>query len=195
MTMKRMECLNVLARCRTTEEVVLTAWQSSYAWQQISPSVLNFPSVRTMGECSTFGLGLALARPDKRILVLEGDGSLCMNLGALITIALADPPNFYQFIMHNKVYETTGGQTIPNVDRLDLAMIARGAGFSRVHRYSDAATFERELPALLAERGPLFAVLDIEPDETHLSGKDFGSKVRARDTFFNKQFRQALAAS
>ncbi|MDP7525522.1 MAG: thiamine pyrophosphate-dependent enzyme [Dehalococcoidales bacterium] len=192
--MKRAECLKVLAEYRT-DELVLTAWQTSYAWEQISPSPYNFPSVRTMGECSTFGLGLSLARPDRRVVVLEGDGSLCMNLGSLLTIARAAPPNFYQFIMHNGVYETTGGQTIPNIDHLDLVMIARGAGIPHLHRYSDLAGFERGLPDLFRERGPVFTVLDIEPDETHLSGKEFGRKVRSRDTFYNKQFREALATS
>ena len=82
---------------------------------------------------------------------------------------------------------------MPNIDCLDLIMIARGAGISQVHRYGDLATFERELPGVLKEKGPVFTVLDIEPDETHLSGQDFGKKVRSRDTFFNKQFREALA--
>ena len=191
MAMKREECLRVLAKHRT-DEIVLTAWQSVNAWEQLSPSRYNFASMRTMGECSTFGLGLALARPEKRILVLEGDGSLCMNLGSLVTIATASPPNFYQFIMHNKVYETTGGQTIPNVERLDLTMIARGAGISRVYHYTDLAIFESELSEILKKRGTVFAVLDIEPDKTHLFGGDFGKKVRSRDIFSNKQFREAL---
>jgi len=189
--MKRADCLKVLAQYRT-DEIVLTCWQSMNVWEQLSPSKYNFQSMRTMGECSTFGLGLALARPDKRIIVLEGDGSLCMNLASLITIAMVAPNNFYQFIMHNKVYETTGGQTIPNVDHLDLTMIARGAGITNVHRYSDTHTFEKELPVILKDKGPVFIVLDIEIDETHLSIREFG-KVRARDKFFVKQFRDALA--
>ena len=191
MAMKRADCLKMLAKYRT-DELVLTAWQSSAIWERLSPSKYNFPSVRTMGECSTFSLGLALARPDKRIVVLEGDGSLCMNLASLVTIAMAGPPNFYQFIMHNKMYETTGGQTLPNIDRLDLAMVARGAGISNVHRYGDLDALDRELPGVLKEKGPVFVLLDIETDETHVSGKQFG-KVRSRDTFFNKQFREALA--
>ncbi|MBI2917980.1 MAG: thiamine pyrophosphate-binding protein [Chloroflexi bacterium] len=190
--MKRTECLKALAKHRT-DELVLTAWQSSYAWHQISPSKYNFSSVRTMGECSTFGLGLALARPDKRVVVLEGDGSLCMNLGMLLTIATAAPPNFYQLIMHNRVYETTGGQTIPNVDHLDFLSIARGVGLSRLHRYSDLETWDLELPGLLRESGPVFAVVDIQPDETHIFSLDFATKIRARDTFYAKRFREALA--
>ena len=189
--MKRIEFLRALAEYRT-DEIVLTVWQASHAWDQLSPSKFNYPSVRTMGECSTFGLGLAIARPDKRIVVLEGDGSLCMNLGSLITIATAAPPNFYQFILHNRVYETTGGQTLPNVEHLDLVMIARGAGISQTHRYGDRETFVRELPQVMNERGPVFTVLDIEPDDTHLSATTFSKKVRSRDASFNKQFREAL---
>jgi sulfopyruvate decarboxylase subunit beta len=189
--MKRVEFLQVLADYRT-DEIVLTAWQSSYPWEQLSPSKFNYPAVRTMGECSTFGLGLSIARPDKRIVILEGDGSLCMNLGSLITIANAAPPNFYQFILHNRVYETTGGQTLPNVEYLDLAMIARGAGISQVHRYSDLKAVTRELPKVMNEKGPVFIVLDIEPDDTHLSASTFSKKVRSRDAFVNKQFREAL---
>ncbi len=189
--MKRLEFLRALAEYRT-DELVLTAWQASYAWDQLSPSKFNYPAVRTMGECSTFGLGLAIARPDKRIVVLEGDGSLCMNLGSLITIAAAAPPNFHQFILHNRVYETTGGQTLPNVEHLDFVMIARGAGILQVHRYGDRETFVGELPQVMNEKGPVFTVLDIEPDDTHLSATTFSKKVRSRDAFFNKQFREAL---
>jgi sulfopyruvate decarboxylase subunit beta len=190
MSMKRTDCLKILAKNRT-DEVVLTAWQSTDVWEKLSPSKYNFPSVRTMGECSTFALGLALARPDKRVVVLEGDGSLCMNLGSLITIATAAPSNFYQFILHNKMYETTGGQTLPNVDHLDLVKIAQGAGISNIHRYGDLATFDREIRILLKEQGPVFVVLDVDPDTSHVSGKQFG-RVRARDTFYNKQFKEAL---
>ena len=189
--MKRIDFLKALAEYRT-DELVITAWQSSYAWDELSPSMYNFPSVRTMGECSTFALGLAIARPDKRVVVLEGDGSLCMNLASLITIANAAPTNFHQFIVHNRVYETTGGQTLPNVDNLDFLLIARGAGIRQLHRYSDVDTFRAELPRVMQEKGPVFTVLDIEPDETHLSAAIFSQKIRSRDAIVAKQFRDAL---
>jgi sulfopyruvate decarboxylase subunit beta len=189
--MTRTEFLKVLAEYRT-DELVLTAWQSSHAWNQLSPSVYNFPSVRAMGECSSFALGLALARPDKRVLVLEGDGSLCMNLASLITIADAAPPNFYQFILHNRVYETTGGQTLPNVEHLDFVMIARGSGISQLHRYGNRETFRKELPLIMQEKGPVFTVLDIEPDETHLSAATFSKQIRSQDALISQQFREAL---
>lgn len=190
MTMKRKDCLSVLAKYRK-DDLVVSCWQSIDAWDQVSPSKYNFQGLRTMGDCSTFALGLAIARPDKRVIALEGDGSLCMDLSSVVTIAGAAPPNLYQFVMHNKIYETTGGQTIPNVDHLDLAMIARGAGITNIHRFSDTKTLEKELPNLFNEKGPVFIILDIEPDETHISGSDFG-KVRANDKRSVIQFRDAL---
>jgi hypothetical protein len=63
-----------------------------------------------------------------------------------------------------------------------------------VHRYGNLEDLGRELPLLLKEKGPIFTVLDIEPDDTHVAGgRDFGMKIRSRDTFFNKQFKEALA--
>ena len=191
MAMKRIDCLSVLAGYRK-DDLVIACWQSIHAWDQVSPSKYNFQALRTMGDCSTFALGLAIARPDKRVIALEGDGSLCMDLSSLVTIAGAAPPNLYQFIMYNKIYETTGGQTIPNVDHLDLSMIARGAGITNIHRFSDTKTFEKELPAVFNEKGPVFIILDIEPDETHISGGKFG-KVRANDKASIIRFRDALA--
>src|SRR5512139_2283655 len=98
MTMKRIDCLRVIAKHRQRDNLVAACWQSIYAWSQVSPSDLNFQSMRTMGDCSTFALGLALAKPRNRVFALEGDGSLCMALSSLITIGGAAAPNFYQFV-------------------------------------------------------------------------------------------------
>lgn len=191
MAMKRTEALRVLAKFRK-DELVVTCWQSINAWEQISPSKFNFQSLRTMGDCSTFALGLAIARPEKKVFALEGDGSLLMDLSSLVTIAGTEPPNYYQFLMYNKVYETTGGQTIPNVDHIDIAAIARGAGIKKIYRFSETTTLDKGLPSVLKEKGPVFIILDIEPDETHISGGDFG-RVRSKDKDCIKRFREALA--
>jgi sulfopyruvate decarboxylase subunit beta len=190
MTMKRTELIKILAKYRT-DELVITSYQSIKLWQQYSPSKYNFQSVRTMGECSTFALGLALARPDKRVISLEGDGCLCMNLGSLLTIANAAPPNFYQFIMHNRIYESSGGQTIPCADVIDLAMIARGCGIRNIHHYGDVTTLEKELPEVIKEKGPVFVINDIVHDESHMTNKEF-AQLKAQDRIFNKEFREAL---
>jgi len=191
MAIKRDEFLKFLAGLRK-DEIVLTAWQASITWEAYSPSPLNLPSVRTMGETSTFGLGLAMAQPDKRIIVLEGDGSLLMNLASLVTIATVSPPNFIQVLLQNRIYETSGGQLLPNADKLDFAGFARSAGISKVYSFNDLPGCQREFPTLLKVKGPVFVVVDVEPSNDHAAGKEFGWKIRARDLEFIKRFRQAL---
>jgi thiamine pyrophosphate-dependent acetolactate synthase large subunit-like protein len=88
-----------------------------------------FYLVGAMGSALPFGLGLAIARPDKKIWALEGDGSVLMNLGALVTFRRYMPPNLTLFIIDNGQYETTGGQP-SQPDGLQLSEISRSIGLS-----------------------------------------------------------------
>jgi sulfopyruvate decarboxylase subunit beta len=85
----------------------------------------NFYTWGSMGLASSVGLGLALARPDVRVFVLDGDGSLLMNLGSLATIGLLRPPNLVLVVMDNEEYATTGGQQTPTAHGADLEAAAR----------------------------------------------------------------------
>jgi phosphonopyruvate decarboxylase len=114
------------------------------------------------------GLGLALARPDRRVIVANGDGSMLMNLGSLVTIAAEQPPNLIVIVCDNGVYEVTGSQPTPasaagrrGADRVDFAALARACGFRSIQRFSDPAEWTRALPAVLASAGPTFVVLEV----------------------------------
>jgi len=85
----------------------------------------NFYTWGSMGLASSIGLGLALARPDVRVFVLDGDGSLLMNLGSLATIGLLRPTNLVLVVMDNEEYATTGGQPSPTAHGADLEAAAR----------------------------------------------------------------------
>jgi thiamine pyrophosphate-dependent acetolactate synthase large subunit-like protein len=85
----------------------------------------NFYTWGSMGLASSIGLGLAIARPDLRVFVLDGDGSLLMNLGSLATIGLLQPPNLVIVVMDNEEYATTGGQRTPTAHGADLDATAR----------------------------------------------------------------------
>ena len=95
----------------------------------------NFYTWGSMGLASSVGLGLALARPDVRVFVLDGDGSLLMNLGSLATIGLLRPANFVLIVMDNEQFATTGGQPTPTSRGADLDAAAedtrRAAGCRR----------------------------------------------------------------
>ena len=88
-----------------------------------------------MGSASSIALGIALAQPSRKVIVMDGDGSLLMQLGSLVTIAGAAPENLYHFVFENGVYATSGGQPLPAEGRLDFEMMARGAA-SRTRRAS-----------------------------------------------------------
>jgi thiamine pyrophosphate-dependent acetolactate synthase large subunit-like protein len=85
----------------------------------------NFYTWGSMGMASSIGLGLALARPDVRVFVLDGDGSLLMNLGSLATIGMLRPSNLVLVVMDNEEYATTGGQPTPTAQGADLEAAAR----------------------------------------------------------------------
>ncbi|HKZ51013.1 MAG TPA: thiamine pyrophosphate-dependent enzyme [Dehalococcoidia bacterium] len=169
--MKRDEFLEVLARHRG-DAVVIPAWSPTREWLHLSPSDLNFSYIGSMGQWASVGLGLALAKPEKKVIVLDGDGSLLMNLGTLVTIAHAAPPNLVLMVLQNDAYEITGGQPIPGADRISFAGMALGAGFSRAYEFDDLARFEQDIGRVLRETGPTFVTVKA------VKGKDLGRVPR-----------------
>jgi TPP-dependent trihydroxycyclohexane-1,2-dione (THcHDO) dehydratase len=128
--MKRDACLKVLARHRT-DEIGVAVYQAAQEWLHISPSDLNYTFTGAMGQGSSHALGIALGRPDKRVVVLDGDGSLLMNLGTLVTIARAAPRNLVHCLCQNGTYETNGAVNIPGRGRVSFPGLAREAGYPK----------------------------------------------------------------
>ena len=124
-----------------------------------------------MGGASSIGLGVALARPDRRVLVCDGDGSLLMQLGSLATIAGARPPNLYHFVFHNRVlYE--GGGRVGIANDVDFVGLARAAGYPAVHAIDDRDELDRHLPDVLDETGPVLVRLAIDVPDTPVWSND-----------------------
>ena len=120
---------------------------------------LDLPLSGAMGKASNLGLGIALAQPDRKVMVLDGDGSLLMNLGAMITSANKAPTNFYHFLFNNKVYAVTGGQPIPGSDCQDWEGMAKAAGYAAVFSYDNLEDFTTGIDEVLAATGPVFVHL------------------------------------
>ena len=161
--MEATAALRALAAARG-DAVVLTTMMVSRGWGAVSTrEELDLPLGGAMGKLSSVGLGIALAKPERKVIVLDGDGSLLMNLGSLVTIGGMAPRNLVHVVCQNGVYEVTGGQPIPGVERLDFGQIALGAGFRRAETFDDLAALERALPELLAAEGPTFVTLKLRP--------------------------------
>jgi len=158
--MNRDECFEILKR-HISDEVVVASYSGAVEWNDLNPRALNYFSIGAMGLGSSHALGLALGRPDKRIVVLDGDGSLLMNLGSLVSIAAAAPKNLVHFVCHNECYEANGGHPLPN-PKVDFAGLARSAGYAQVHDFSELRSFEQQVGHVLAQEGPVFATLHVQ---------------------------------
>ena len=157
--MKRDQCFRALAR-QIDDEIVLPVYSSAFDWLEIAPRALNYYSF-AMGLGSSCALGFALGRPDKRVIVLDGDGSLLMNLGTLVTIGAAAPKNLVHLVCRNGTYEANGGHPIPQPD-VDFSGLAQAAGYVHSLEFRALADFEAALPRLLRQDGPTFATLYVE---------------------------------
>jgi phosphonopyruvate decarboxylase len=161
---------------QSTGAITITTEQAIGAWRAAVPMPANeipdhLDIIGAMGSASTIGLGLALAQPARRVIVVDGDGSLLMQLGSLVTIAGASPRNLIHFVFENGVYETSGSQPLPAEGRFDLVQMARAAGYAHVDRFENSRTFAAALPELLRRPGPVFVSVLTEPED--------GFKVRS----------------
>jgi thiamine pyrophosphate-dependent acetolactate synthase large subunit-like protein len=119
-----------------------------------------FYMIGSMGLASSIGLGIALARHERRVIVFDGDGNVLMNLGALATIATVAPPNLLHVCFDNSAHASTGGQ--PTIsDRVALDGIARAAGYRWTGRVESEDDLEAALPEFLAREGPAFLLVRI----------------------------------
>jgi phosphonopyruvate decarboxylase len=115
-----------------------------------------------MGAASALGLGIALAQPDKRVIVIDGDGSLMMQLGSLTSIAGSGAANFYHFVIVNNVYETSGFQPTPAADLVNFAAMAKGAGYQQAYEFDDLGVLRERLPGIFDQPGPAMIALKVE---------------------------------
>ena len=175
--MTKDELLTPLLRLRA-DQVVVTTMGLVRPWGRLSRHALDFASADSaMAHAADFALGIALARPERTVICLNGDGSMLMSLGTLVTIVESGARNLVLLVAENGTYEVTGNQRIPGAGRVDFAAMARGAGFPRAERFADASTYAAALPALLRSPGPSCVVVDVEPGDEAPLGRGPGQDV------------------
>jgi phosphonopyruvate decarboxylase len=158
MAMKPEDVLRAIAAVRG-DAICIPTMTTAPAWREIAPDDLSVVCTGFMGGASTLGLGLALARPERRVIVFDGDGSLLMQLGSLATIAGSRARNLVHLLFKNGVYHTSGAQDIPGGFAVDFVQMAKGAGYREAYTIKDIGDFRRRLPAMLTADGPLFVEL------------------------------------
>ena len=157
--MKPEEVLRAIAEVRG-DAICVPTMTTAPAWREIAPDDHSVTCVGFMGGASSLGLGMALAVPDRRVVVFDGDGSLLMQLGSLATAAGARARNFVHLLFKNGVYHTSGAQETPGGLGVDFVMMARGAGYRNAYAISDLGEFRRRVKRIVhEEEGPLFVEL------------------------------------
>lgn len=158
----RDELLRPLAQHRT-DEVVVTTMSTTRPWGRISDRDLDFASADSaMGHAADLALGIALARPDRTVVCLNGDGSMLMSLGTLAVAAGTRARNFVLFVVDNGSFEITGNQPYAGAGQVDFAGLAKAVGFPLVFKFDDPATYAEAVPDLLKAPGPTFVHVLVE---------------------------------
>ncbi len=154
-------------RERLTDELVVTSLGTpSYLVNAAGDRPLNFYLWAAMGMASSVGLGLAIARPDRRVVVVDGDGAALMNLGGLVTVGWRAPKNLLWLVLENGRFLETGGQPIATAEGADLVQIARGAGLPNAAAADTPQALAELLDRGLREPGPTLVVARVEADAT-----------------------------
>ena len=158
--MRRSDALRVIAEQETDSLIVCNIGDPSRELLSIGGSPRNFYMLGSMGLASSIGLGLALACKGRRVISIDGDGSVFMNLGSLATIADRSPQNFVLVIIDNGSYGSTGFQPTVSSRKADLASIALGAGFDEASIVAD----EQALRKALTNRKTRLIVAKVNPE-------------------------------
>ena len=147
-------------------DIVLTTETSIGAWADVTDDeTLDLP-IPAMSKGSSMALGVALARPDRRVIVWDGDGCLLMNLGTLVTIAGQAPSNLYHIVLDNGMYAMTGGQPVPNVENVSYTGLAQAAGYAKAFEFDDLEEWTTRIGEVLSEQGPVLIVMKTVPEIT-----------------------------
>ena len=163
--MKRRDAVNMLLEKR--EGLLVVAGLGSTAWDitAAGDSPLNFPLWGAMGNAAMIGLGLALAKPERRVLVITGDGEMLMGLGSLATIGVQRPGNLAIVVFDNGVYGETGMQPSHTQSGVDLLAVAGACGIGPCLDVRDEAALRDLAVRLKGLRETLFARVLIAADE------------------------------
>ena len=148
------------------DNLIVVGGLGSCAWDitDAGDHDLNFPLWGAMGGAAAIGLGLALAKPEYRVLVLTGDGEMLMGLGSLATIALQKPRNLTVVVFDNERYGETGMQHTHTAYGVDLAAVASAAGFMSTGTLIDQAELDEALPVILGDPGPVFRSIKVRAE-------------------------------
>ncbi len=160
--MERIKAIEIISEKLSNELVVCNIGFPSRELHYLKDSSTHFYMLGSMGLASSIGLGLAMSI-NRKVVVFDGDGSVLMNLGSLVTIYNQNPNNFILVVLDNECYGSTGSQCT-YASSVDMWKIAEGIGFNEVFYYDDEINFSEVLEA----EGPVFVHVKINPGNANV---------------------------
>jgi thiamine pyrophosphate-dependent acetolactate synthase large subunit-like protein len=151
-------------------DALVVAGLGAAAWDVTAAgdTSLNFPLWGAMGGAVPLGLGLALAQPSRRVLVITGDGEMLMGLGSLATVATQRPSNLAIVVLDNERYGETGMQLTHTAGNADLEAIAAACGIPVCRTIVDKNGFKSVISQIQTEKGPLFINIKVRAEDLPL---------------------------
>lgn len=150
-----------------------------------SKTAQNFYMLGSMGLASSIALGLSLTVPNRKVVVIDGDGNILMNLGSLASIGYSCPKNLVHIVLDNESYDSTGGQ--PTVSStVKLEKMAEAAGYKTSKKVSDVGSLKHVVAELPRLEGPVFILIKIE------KGREKTSRVLIAPEDIKKRFASVI---
>ncbi len=147
------------------DAVIVPTMRATVGWKEVSNNIKRDIAISgAMGKTSSFALGVCLSQPDTKVIVFDGDGSLIMNMGTLVTIANKAPKNMYHFVMDNGIYGTTGGQPVPGKGVTNYAGLAKEAGYASSYEFDDLEEFSTQADQIFQQPGPVLVSIKTVPN-------------------------------
>jgi len=177
----RLEGIKVINTWRGDAAVVSTT-AALREWSSVSSHrEMELDLSDTMDKAPSVGLGIALAQPHRKVLVLDCDSVLRTNLGSLITVGNAAPKNLVHLLFEDGNYISTDGQPIPGLDRIDFVALAEGGGYPRTYHFDSLEEFVMSLQGALEGAGPTFVSLKVVHDREmpHYPARAMGESLKA----------------
>jgi sulfopyruvate decarboxylase subunit beta len=154
----RARAIGAVLELLTDQPVIICNGFPSREAFKLADRPTHFYMIGSMGVAPAIGLGVALAKPDKKVIVLDGDGNVLMGMGTLATVGALKPRNFIHVVLDNEVYGSTGNQpTISRVVRLE--QVAKAAGYVNIERVLEREDLVYEFKDMLKKDGPSFLLV------------------------------------
>ena len=189
--LSREAAIQILAKNLNSNDLIVSttgmASRELYEYRQSSGGILgeDFLTVGSMGHASSIAAGIALGRPEKKVICIDGDGALLMHMGAVGVIGQSNLPNFIHIVLNNGAHDSVGGQPTVGLD-INLPKIAKACGYKVTSSVSEERDIIDELLRMNGEKGPSFLEVIIGKGSRPNLGRPISTPLENKQSFMKK---------